>query len=72
MDFDRAGRPARASPKRRARFGRLEACQAVEAFEAQEGRWLRVGAWTDGDTPRVAPFDATLLDVAGLFLPLMP
>jgi Uma2 family endonuclease len=46
--------------------------RTLEAFEAQDGRWLRGGAWTDGDTPRVAPFDAIELDVAGLFLPLSP
>jgi Uma2 family endonuclease len=44
--------------------------RTLEAFEAQEGRRLRLGAWTDGDAPRVAPFDAIALDVAGLFLPL--
>jgi hypothetical protein len=31
---------------------------------------VRLGAWTDGDTPRVAPFEAIELDVAGFFLPL--
>lgn len=46
--------------------------RTLEAFEAQDGRWLRFGAWTDGNTPRVAPFDAIELDVAGLFLPLSP
>lgn len=44
--------------------------RTLEAFEAQDRRWLRLGAWTDGDAPRVAPFDAIALDVAGLFLPL--
>ncbi len=46
--------------------------RTLEAFEAEAGRWLRLGAWTDGDTPRVAPFDAIALEVAGLFLPLQP
>lgn len=46
--------------------------RTLEAFEAQDERWLRGGAWTDGDMPRVAPFDAIELDVAGLFLPLSP
>ena len=46
--------------------------RTLEAFEAQDGRWLRLGAWTDGDTPRVAPFDAIEVDVAGLFLPVSP
>ncbi len=44
--------------------------RTIEAFEASEGRWVRLGAWTDGDTPRIAPFDVVELDVAGLFLPL--
>lgn len=44
--------------------------RTLEAFEARDGRWLRLGAWTDGDTPRVAPFEAIELDVAGFFLPL--
>ena len=44
--------------------------RTLEAFEATGGRWVRLGAWTDGDTPGIAPFDAVELDVAGLFLPL--
>ena len=44
----------------------------LEAFEARETRWVRLGAWTDGDTSRVAPFDAIELDVGGLFVPLGP
>ena len=44
--------------------------RTLEAFEANAGRWVRLGAWTDGDTPRIAPFDAIEFDVAGLFLPL--
>jgi Uma2 family endonuclease len=43
--------------------------RTLEAFESSEGRWVRLGAWTDGDTPRVPPFEAIELDVAGLFLP---
>jgi Uma2 family endonuclease len=44
--------------------------RTLEAFEASGGRWVRLGAWTDGDTPRIAPFEAIEFDVAGLFLPL--
>jgi len=31
---------------------------------------MRLGAWTDGDSPCIPPFDAIGLDVGGLFLPL--
>ena len=41
--------------------------RTLEASEANGARGLRLGAWTDGDTPRGAPFE---LDEAGLFLPL--
>jgi Uma2 family endonuclease len=41
----------------------------LEAFEARAGAWVRLGAWSDGDTPRVAPFEAIPLDVEGLFPP---
>jgi len=44
--------------------------RTLEAFEARDAVWVRLGAWTDGDTPRVAPFDAIALDVGGLFTPL--
>ena len=44
--------------------------RTLEAFEAHDGAWVRLGAWTDGDTPRIAPFDAIALDVGGLFTPL--
>jgi len=44
--------------------------RTLEAFEARDGAWVRLGAWTDGDTPRIAPFDAIALDVGGLFTPL--
>lgn len=44
--------------------------RTLEAYEAIDGRWVRLGASTDGDTPRVRPFEAIELDVAGFFLPL--
>jgi Uma2 family endonuclease len=44
--------------------------RSLEAFEAREGAWVRLGAWSDGDSPRIPPFDAIELDVGGLFTPL--
>jgi Uma2 family endonuclease len=43
--------------------------RTLEAYLARDGVWLRLGAWTDGDCPRVPPFDAVELDVGGLFPP---
>lgn len=34
-----------------------------------ERKWLRVGAWSDGETARIAPFDAIAIEVGRLFLP---
>jgi Uma2 family endonuclease len=42
----------------------------LEAFEAKAGAWVRLGAWSDGDTLRIPPFEAIELDVGGLFTPL--
>jgi hypothetical protein len=44
--------------------------RTLEAFEARGEAWVRLGAWTDGDSPRIPPFDAVSLDVGGLFPPL--
>ena len=44
--------------------------RTLEALTARDGAWVRVGAWTDGDRPRVPPFEAIELDVGGLFPPL--
>jgi len=44
--------------------------RTLEAFEAKAGAWVRLGAWSDGDTPRIPPFEAIELDVGGLFTPL--
>jgi Uma2 family endonuclease len=44
--------------------------RTLEAFEAQEGRWVRLGAWSDGDRAAVAPFDAREMDVGSLFPPI--
>jgi Uma2 family endonuclease len=35
----------------------------LEALEAREGRWTRLGAWGDGDLARVPPFEAVELAV---------
>lgn len=49
--------------------------RTVEAYEleppgvAKERRWIRLGAWEDGDTARIAPFDAIELEVGRWFLP---
>ena len=44
--------------------------RTLEAYRSQQGSWMRLGAWTDGDTPRIAPFEAIELDVGSLFPPL--
>jgi Uma2 family endonuclease len=43
---------------------------AAEAGRPESGRWVRLGAWSDGDAPSVPPFDALPLDVGGLFVPV--
>jgi hypothetical protein len=44
--------------------------RTLEAVEAREGAWVRLGAWTDGDSAHIRPFDAIALDVSGIFTPL--
>jgi hypothetical protein len=46
--------------------------RVLEAFELSDERWLRLGAWSDGDTARIRPFDAVALDVGTLFFPPRP
>ena len=46
--------------------------RTLEAFESRDGCWLRLGAWSDGDTPRVPPFEAIELDVTRVLPPLPP
>jgi hypothetical protein len=43
--------------------------RTLEALNAKEGAWVRIGAWTDGDSARIPPFDAIELDMGGLFPP---
>lgn len=43
--------------------------RTLEALAAHSGRWVRLGAWNDGDRARVEPFEAVEIDVGGLFPP---
>ncbi|KAA0254085.1 Uma2 family endonuclease [Acidobacteria bacterium ACD] len=43
--------------------------RTLEAWQAADGRWLRLGAWAEGDRARIAPFEAVELDVGRLFPP---
>jgi Uma2 family endonuclease len=46
--------------------------RTLEALELRDGGWFRLGAWTDGDTQRIRPFEAIETDVGRLFPPLPP
>ncbi len=35
--------------------------RTLEAWEARDGAWVRLGAWTEDDTARIPPFDAVEL-----------
>lgn len=41
----------------------------LEAYALKHGAWLRLGAWSDGDIARIAPFDAIELGIGRLFPP---
>lgn len=43
--------------------------RTVEAFTATGGRWLRLGAWCDGDRARIPPFEAIEIEIATLLPP---
>lgn len=43
--------------------------RTLEAFEARSGSWVRLGAWTDGEAPRVPPFEAIEMDLTSLLTP---
>lgn len=43
--------------------------RVLEAYEARGGQWLRLGAWSDGDRQRIAPFEAIESDVSRHFPP---
>ena len=42
-----------------------------EAFENVDGRWLRLGAYTESDA-RILPFDAVPLDIPSLLEGVAP
>ena len=44
--------------------------RSLEAFAARAGAWRRSGGRTDGDTPRIPPFESIELDISSLFPPL--
>ncbi len=50
----------------------VEAYELEPSREGAERRWIRLGAWEDGDTARIAPFDAIELEVGRWFLPRDP
>jgi len=41
--------------------------QLLEAFELQQGRWTKIGAWSSDDEVRAAPFDAITFSLADLW-----
>jgi Uma2 family endonuclease len=43
--------------------------RTLEALELRAGRWLELGAYTDGDCARIAPFEQVELEVGRLFMP---
>lgn len=43
--------------------------RTLEAFEGDEARWLRLGAWGDADQARIPAFDAIEIEVGELFPP---
>ncbi len=44
--------------------------RVLEALAANAGAWMRLGAWTDGDSPRVPPFEAITIEISRLFPPV--
>ncbi|HNX49203.1 MAG TPA: Uma2 family endonuclease [Thermoanaerobaculaceae bacterium] len=49
----------------------IESCM-LEAWEARDGAWVRLGAWTEDDSARISPFDAVELRIGRLFPPAPP
>ncbi|MGD2114698.1 MAG: Uma2 family endonuclease [Acidobacteriota bacterium] len=43
--------------------------RTLEAFEREDDRWARLGAWSDGDDAAIPPFDAIEIPVGDLFPP---
>ncbi len=46
--------------------------RGLEAFEAVDGRWLRLGAWTAEHRAAVPPFEAIEIEIGRLFPPEPP
>ena len=44
--------------------------RTLAALRADQGRWVRLGAWTDGHRAAIPPFEAISFDVGSLFPPL--
>jgi hypothetical protein len=43
--------------------------RTLEALRLEEGVWIELGVWGDGDLARIEPFAAVELDVSRLFPP---
>jgi Uma2 family endonuclease len=48
------------------------AARVLEAFRWHESQWLRLGAWSDRDRVRIAPFEAVEIEIGRLFPPPRP
>jgi Uma2 family endonuclease len=46
--------------------------RTLEAFALRDGTWVDVGSYRDGESGRIAPFDAIEIEVGRLFLPRAP
>ena len=44
--------------------------RTLEAYESDDDRWLRLGAWSDGDRVAIPPFDAVEVEIANMFPPV--
>lgn len=43
--------------------------RTLEAFVLRQGRWSRLGAWSDGDRVAVEPFDEVEMEISAFFPP---
>jgi len=43
--------------------------RTLEAYESDDDRWLRLGAWSDGDRVAIPPFEAVEIEIGHLFPP---
>lgn len=46
--------------------------RVVEAYEARDGAWTRLGAWDESGPARIPPFDAVEIDLTEIFPPPPP